>query len=216
MGRGAVRVAIYARVSTADQNPEPQLRELRDYAGRRGFVVHREYVDQASGDVRRRGRRAPAFDALMADARRGRFDCVLVWKHDRFARSLGALVAALQEFRDLDVDSISHTQAIDTTAPMGRLSFHVIGSFAEFERDVIVERVRAGLANARAKGKRLGRPVRDPGAQARVVAPKGEGLIPRRIAARERLSPSGVRKMLEQAGVETAATSASVPTPPRA
>ena len=104
MGRGAMRVAIYARVSTADQNPELQLRELRDYAERRGFPVHREYVDQASGDVRRR-RRAPAFDELMADARRRRFDCVLVWKYDRFARSLGALVAALQEFHDLGVDS---------------------------------------------------------------------------------------------------------------
>jgi DNA invertase Pin-like site-specific DNA recombinase len=204
VGRGATRVAIYARVSTGEQSPELQLRELRDYAGRRGFAVHREYVDQASGDVRRR-QRAPEFDALMADARRRRFDCVLVWKYDRFARSLGALIAALQEFRDLGVDFISHTQAIDTTTPMGRLFFHVIGSFAEFEREVIVERVRAGLANARAKGKRLGRPVRDPGAQARVVALKGEGLSLRQIAARERLSASGVRKMLKQAGVETAA-----------
>ncbi len=132
MGQGALRVAIYARVSTGEQNPELQLRELRDYAERRGFTVHREYMDQASGDVRRR-----------------RFDCVLVWKYDRFARSLGALITALQEFRDLGVDFISHTQAIDTTTPMGRLFFHVIGSFAEFERDVIVERVRAGLANAR-------------------------------------------------------------------
>ena len=132
MGRGATRVAIYARVSTGEQSPELQLRELRDYAGRRGFAVHREYVDQASGDVRRR-QRAPEFDALMADARRRRFDCVLVWKYDRFARSLGALIAALQEFRDLGVDFISHTQAIDTTTPMGRLFFHVIGSFAEFE-----------------------------------------------------------------------------------
>ncbi len=96
------------------------------------------------------------------------------------------------------MDFISHTQAIDTTTPMGRLFFHVIGSFAEFEREVIVERVRAGLANARAKGKRLGRPVRDPGAQARVVALKGEGLSLRQIAARERLSASGVRKMLRQ------------------
>src|SRR4051812_33392842 len=122
------------------------------------------------------GASAPLPYELMADARRRRFDCVLVWKYDRFARSLGALVTALQEFRDLGVDFISHTQAIDTTMPMGRLFFHVIGSFAEFERDVIVERVRAGLANARAKGKRLGRPVRDPGAQARVVALKGEGL----------------------------------------
>ena len=142
----------------------------------------------------------------MADARRRRFDCMLVWRYDRFARSLGALVAALQEFRDLGVDFISHTQAIDTTTPMGRLFFHVIGSFAEFEREVIVERVRAGLANARAKGKRLGRPVRDPGAQARVVALKGEGLSLRQIAARERLSPSGVRKMLRQAGIETSAS----------
>jgi DNA invertase Pin-like site-specific DNA recombinase len=197
-----MRVAIYARVSTGEQSPELQLRELRDYAERRGFVVHREYVDQVSGDVRRR-KRAPAFEALMGDARRRRFDCVLVWKYDRFARSLGALIAALQEFRDLGVDFISHTQAIDTTTPMGRLFFHVIGSFAEFERDVIVERVRAGLANARAKGQRLGRPVRDPGAQARIVALKSEGLSLRQIAARERLSPSGVRKMLRQAGIET-------------
>src|SRR5215213_7391699 len=148
-------------------------------------------------------------EAMMADARRRRFDCVLVWKYDRFARSLGALVAALQEFRDLGIDFISHTQAIDTTTPMGRLFFHVIGSFAEFERDVIVERVRAGLANARAKGKRLGRPVRDPGVQTRVVALKGEGLSLRQIAARERLSPSGVRKMLKRAGVETAAPAAA-------
>src|SRR4051794_14587308 len=204
-----MRVAIYARVSTGEQNPELQLRELRDYARRRGFAMHREYVDRVSGDVRRH-RRAPAFDALMTDARRRRFDCVLVWKYDRFARSLGTLVSALQEFRDLGVDFISYTQAIDTTTPMGRLFFHVIGSFAEFERDMIVERVRAGLANARAKGKRLGRPVRDPGAPARVVALKGEGLSLRQIAARECLSPSGVRKMLKRAGVETAAASAPV------
>lgn len=117
MRRGTVRVAIYARVSTADQNPEPQLRELREYAERRSFAVHREYVDQVGGNVRWR-RRAPAFDELMADARRSRFDCVLVWKYDRFARSLSALVAALQEFRDLGVDFISHTQAIDTTTPI--------------------------------------------------------------------------------------------------
>src|SRR4051812_14894106 len=202
MGRGTMRVAIYARVSTADQNPELQLRELRDYAAHRGFTVHREYMDQASGDVRRR-KRAPAFDELMADARRRRFDCVLVWKYDRFARSLGTLVSALQEFRDLGVDFISYTQAIDTTTPMGQLFFHVIGSFAEFERDMIVERVKAGLANARAKGKRLGQPVRDPAAQARIVALKSGGLSLRQIAAREHLSP-GVRKILRRAGIETA------------
>ena len=197
------RVAIYARVSTGEQSPEAQLRELRAYAAHRGFAIVREYVDQASGDVHRR-RRAPEFEALMQDARRRRFDCVLVWKYDRLARTLGALIGALQEFNDLGVDFISHTQAIDTTTPMGRLFFHVIGSFAEFERDVIVERVRAGLANARAKGKRLGRPVRDPDAQARVVALKGERLSLRQIAARERLSPSGVRKILLRAAAAAA------------
>jgi DNA invertase Pin-like site-specific DNA recombinase len=198
-----MRVAIYARVSTGEQNPELQLRELRDYAERRGFIIHREYVETVPGDVRRR-KRAPEFEAMMADARRRRFDCVLVWKYDRFARSLGALVAALQEFRDLGIDFISHTQAIDTTTPMGRLFFHVIGSFAEFERDVIVERVRAGLANARAKGKRLGRPIQDPAAEQRVLALKrDEGLSLRQIAAREGLSPSGVRKMLLRAEAAT-------------
>ncbi len=135
----------------------------------------------------------------MADARRRRFDCVLVWKYDRFARSLGALIGALAEFNVLGIDFISHTQAIDTTTAMGRLFFHVIGSFAEFEREIIVERVRAGLANARAKGKRLGRPVRDPAAAARIIALKDEGLSLRQIAARERLSPSGVRKVLQRA-----------------
>ena len=194
-----LRVAIYARVSTTDQNPELQLRQLRDYAERRGFAVTREYVDQASGDTARRRRRAPEFEALMADARRRRFDCVLVWKYDRFARSLGTLIAALAEFNMLGIDFISHTQAIDTTTPMGRLFFHIIGSFAEFERDVIVERVKAGLANARAKGKRLGRPVRDPAAAARILVLKGEGLSLRQIAVRERLSPSGVRKILQRA-----------------
>jgi DNA invertase Pin-like site-specific DNA recombinase len=207
VARGAMRVAIYARVSTGEQNPELQLRELRDYAKRRGFIIHREYVETVPGDVRRR-KRAPEFEAMMADARRRRFDCVLVWKYDRFARSLGALVAALQEFRDLGIDFISHTQAIDTTTPMGRLFFHVIGSFAEFERDVIVERVRAGLANARAKGKRLGRPIQDPAAEQRVLALKrDEGLSLRQIAAREGLSPSGVRKMLLRA--EAAASPAA-------
>ena len=194
-----LRVAIYARVSTNDQNPEAQLLALREYAATRGFAIHREYVDQVSGDMARRRRRAPEFEALMADARRRRFDCLLVWKYDRFARSLGALIAALAEFNVLGIDFISHTQAIDTTTPMGRLFFHVIGSFAEFERDVIVERVKAGLANARAKGKRLGRPVQDPGAEQRVLALRDQGLSLRQIAAREGLSPSGVRKMLQRA-----------------
>ena len=139
------KVAIYARVSTADQNADSQLFALREYAERRGFAVHREYIDHVTGCVEKRSIRGKvkdqAYQQLMADVRRRQVDCVLVWKYDRFARSLGVLIAALQEFGSLGVDFISFTQNIDTTTPMGRLFFHVIGSFAEFERELIVERV---------------------------------------------------------------------------
>lgn len=202
----AMRIAIYARAVITDQDAELQLRELRDYAGRRGFVVHREYVDRPSGHVRGRGRPS-ALDALMADARRHRFDCVLGWKLNHFALSLGTLVATLREFGEIGVGFISHTEAIDTTGPMGRMFHHVIGSFAEFEHDIFVEHVRAGLAKARADGTRLGRPVRDSTAQARVVALKNEGLSLRQIAHREHLSPEGVRKVLRRAHVGASPTS---------
>lgn len=201
--RSPLCVAIYARVSTGDQNPEAQLLALREYAARRGFIIYREFVDRVSGEITRR-RRAPEFEALMIDARCRRFDCVLVWKYDRFTRSLGALITALAEFNMLGIDFISHTQSIDTTTAMGRLFFHVIGSFAEFERETIVERVRAGLANARAKGKRLGCPVDDPSAEIRIAALKREGLSLRKIAANEGLSPSGVRKILKRIEVAAA------------
>ena len=135
----------------------------------------------------------------MADARYRRFDCVLAWKYDRFVRSLGALITALAEFNALGINFISHAQNIYMTTPMGRLFFHVTGSIAEFEREMIVERVRAGLANARAKGKRLGHPVDDPSAGARIALLKREGLSLRKIAVREGLSPSGVRKILKRA-----------------
>jgi DNA invertase Pin-like site-specific DNA recombinase len=197
-----VRAAIYARVSTTDQNPESQLQELRHYVERRGFVLHKEYVDHVTGNFEtRKKKRNPkdiAYEELMADARKRRFDCVVVWKYDRFARSLNVLVNALEEFNRLGVDFISHTQDIDTTTPMGRLFFNIIGSFADFERAMIVERVNAGLANARAKGVRLGRPQKDPTAAVRIAALHQEGWSLRRIAAREQLSAPGVLKILRR------------------
>jgi DNA invertase Pin-like site-specific DNA recombinase len=203
----SLRVAIYARVSTAEQNPESQLLALREYAGRRGLLVHKEYVDRVSGDLeRRRVKRQNdrAYRELMEDAAKRAFDCVLVWKYDRFARSLSVLVAALQQFSTLGIDFISYTQSIDTTTPMGRLFYHVIGSFAEFEREMIVERVRAGLANARAKGKTLGRPPHDRSAILRIVDLRTQGLSLREIAKREKLSASGVLKMLQRENREHA------------
>jgi DNA invertase Pin-like site-specific DNA recombinase len=137
-----------------DQNCEVQLQDLRRYAGQR-FARCDEYIDTGvSGTQRRR----PQLDALMQAARKRRFDVVLVWKFDRFARSLKHLIDSLEEFRALGIDFISYTEGIDTTTPTGQLLFHVVGAVAQFERDLIAERVRAGIAHARAMGKRIGRP----------------------------------------------------------
>ncbi len=149
------RVAIYARVSTSDQDSGMQLVELREHAARRGWKIADEYVDEGiSGTKASR----PQLDRLMADARRRRFDAVFVWRFDRFARSTSHLLAALEDFRALGVDFVSIHEAIDTTTPLGRMVFTVVAAVAELERSIIVERVRAGVARARAKGKRLGRP----------------------------------------------------------
>jgi DNA invertase Pin-like site-specific DNA recombinase len=151
------RVALYARVSTSNgqQDPEMQLAELRDYAGRRGWQIAQEYTDQGvSGSKESR----PALNRLMVDAQGRKFDAVLVWKIDRFGRSLKHLVNALAELGAFGVAFISLRDNLDLSTPSGRLMFQIIGAMAEFERALIQERVRAGLRNARAKGKRLGRP----------------------------------------------------------
>lgn len=197
-----IRAAIYARVSTAEQNPEAQLQELRAYVEKRGFVLHKEYVDYVSGDFakrkKKRKQRDQAYQDLMSDASKRLIDCVIVWKYDRFARSLSVLVTALEQFNKLGIDFISYTQDMDTTTAMGRLFYNVIGSFAEFEREMIVERVNAGLANARAKGVRLGRPEKDPTAAQRIATLREEGWSLRRIAKREELSAAGVLKILRR------------------
>ena len=154
-----MKVAIYARVSTSDQNAESQLTALREFASNRNFEIYQEYVDQVTGVIsKRKPGQGEAYKRLMADARWKRFDIVLVWKFDRFARSLQSLIEALKLFQSLKIDFISCTQNIDTTTPMGVFFFQVVGAFAELEREMIVERVRAGVANARAKGVKIGRP----------------------------------------------------------
>ena len=148
------RVALYARVSTSDQSPESQLRDLRQYATARGLEIV-EYVDTGfSGAKQNR----PALDRLMEDGRKRRFDCILVWRFDRFARSTKHLLLALEEFRSLGIQFISYQENIDTTSPLGQALFTIVSAVAQLERDLIRERVRAGLRNARAKGKKFGRP----------------------------------------------------------
>ena len=155
--RQKIRVAIYARVSTTHhgQDPSVQTRELREYCERRGLEIVGEYVDTGiSGTKERR----PQLDRLMADCRRRRFDAVLVYRYDRFARSLRHLVNALEEFRALGIDFISLYEGVDTSTPNGRLVFGIFASIAEFERELIRDRVKSGIAAARSKGKKLGRP----------------------------------------------------------
>jgi DNA invertase Pin-like site-specific DNA recombinase len=154
--RPIARVALYARVSTLNsQDPEMQLSELREYAGRRGWKISEEFIDQGVSGCRES---RPALNRMMSDACRRRFDAILVWKIDRFGRSLKHLVNSLAELAALGVAFISLRDNIDLSTPSGRLMFQIIGAMAEFERALIQERVRAGLRNARAKGRRLGRP----------------------------------------------------------
>jgi len=149
-------VALYARVSTLNgQDPEMQLSELREYAARRGWAVHGEYVDQGvSGSKESR----PELNRLTEDAHRRAFDAVLVWKIDRYGRSLKHLVNALADLSAYGVAFVSYRDNLDLSTPSGRLMFQIIGAMAEFERSLIQERVRAGLRNARSRGKRFGRP----------------------------------------------------------
>jgi len=149
------RVALYARVSTTDQSTDSQLLDLRRYVRERGWDVFKEYVDEGiSGTKDSR----PALNELMNDAKKRRFDVVLVWRFDRFARSTKHLILALEEFKNLGIDFVSYQENIDTSSPLGSAIFTIISAVAQLERDIIAERVKAGLRRARANGRKLGRP----------------------------------------------------------
>jgi DNA invertase Pin-like site-specific DNA recombinase len=149
-----MRAALYARVSTLDQEPENQLQEVRRYVDARSWTSV-EYVDRGvSGAQDRR----PALDTLLRDARRRRFDVLVCWRLDRLGRNLRHLLSVIEELQALGIAFVSLNEGIDATTPAGRLQLQMIGAFAEFERARIVERVRAGLARRRAQGKPLGRP----------------------------------------------------------
>jgi len=156
-----------------------QTRELREYAERRGWTVAGEYVDVGiSGTKEKR----PELDRLMADAHRRRFDCVVVWKFDRFARSVSHLLRALETFKAQGIEFVSFSEQMDTSTPAGKMVFTVLGAVAELERSLIVERVKAGLRNARAKGKRLGRPRKILDTK-RIATLRAQGVGWKRIAA---------------------------------
>ena len=187
-----MRVAIYARVSTKDQSCDLQLRDLRTYCTARKFKVFREYVDVGESGAKNS---RPELNALMADARKRKFDSVVVWRFDRFARSTKHLLLALEEFRSLGVQFVSFQENIDTSSSLGQALFTIVAAVAQLERDLIRERVNAGIRHARACGKLLGRPRRIVDRE-ELVRLKEEGASLREIAKKLQLGYGTVRLRL--------------------
>jgi len=191
-GKPITSVALYARVSTLDkgQDPEMQLRELRAHAKAQGWTVYSEYTDRGiSGSKDSR----PALNRMMADAQAQRFDAVLCWKLDRFSRSLKHLINSLETLAVSHVSFVSLRDNLDLTTAAGRLMFQMIGAFAEFEREITRERVRAGLQNARSKGKTLGRKARTDIDVSALLALREAGMSWRKIAAQTGIPMSTVK-----------------------
>jgi DNA invertase Pin-like site-specific DNA recombinase len=175
------KVALYSRVSTDSQTTENQLLELREVAARNGWVVVQEYTDQGISGAKGRDQR-PAFDALIKAAMRKEFDLIASWSVDRLGRSLQDLVAFLSDIHAKQVDLYLHQQGMDTSTPSGKALFQMMGVFAEFERAMIQERVKAGLQRAKAQGKRLGRPTMAPDIESRILALREQGMGKVKIA----------------------------------
>src|SRR6202049_427622 len=152
-----MRIGVYARVSTRDQSCELQVRDLRVYCAARGFDLVREYIDVGQSGAKDS---RPELNMLMDDARKRQFDAIVVWWFDRFARSTKHLLTALGEFRSLGIQFISYQENVDTSTPLGQALFTIVSAVAQLERDLIRERASAGIRNARANGKKLGRPMR--------------------------------------------------------
>ncbi len=188
-----MRIAIYARVSTKDQSCELQVRDLRAYCAARGFDLVREYVDVGQSGAKDS---RPDLNKLMDDARKRQFDALICWRFDRFARSTKHLLLALEEFRSLGIQFISYQENIDTSSALGQALFTIVSAVAQLERDLIRERVSAGIRNARANGKKLGRPMRavDP---ERILEMRTEGQSLQQIAENLGVGYGTVRARLQ-------------------
>jgi DNA invertase Pin-like site-specific DNA recombinase len=185
------RAALYLRVSTVDQHPETQLHDLRQMTTQRGYQIIQEYTDRISGVKARR----PGLGDMMRDARRGKFDVILVWACDRIARSTRHLLEILDEFNRLNVEFVSFRESIDTSGPLGRAIVVIIGAIAELERNLIIERVRAGMRRAKLEGRHIGR---NPIAVDReaILCDRRRGESLRQIARGHRISTATVRRVL--------------------
>lgn len=191
----AKKVALYSRVSTDRQTTENQLVELRSVAERQGWLIVGEYVDQGISGAKGRSQR-PEFDRLLKDAARRKFGLIASWSVDRLGRSLQDLVSFLSEVHAKKVDLYLHQQGMDTTTPAGKALFQMMGVFAEFERAMIQERVKAGLERARSQGKRLGRPTVSASIEARIAELRGQGLGKIKIAKTLGVGVSTVQRVV--------------------
>jgi len=189
-----MRIGIYARVSTKDQSCELQVRDLRSYCAARGFDLVREYVDAGQSGAKDS---RPELNKLMDDARKRQFDVIVVWRFDRFARSTKHLLTALEEFRSLGIQFISYQENIDTSSALGQALFTIVSAVAQLERDLIRERVSAGIRNARANGKVFGRP-RSTVDRNRILELTAQGNSLRQIAANLGVGYGTVRARLAQ------------------
>lgn len=202
-----MRAAIYARTSTArDQDPEVQLAELRPFVERRGWALDQKHVYVDFGYSGARDSR-PALDQMLAAARQRKFDVIVLWSLCRLGRSLRTLIVTCEELGALGIDLVSYTQPIDTTTAAGKLTFAVLAACAEFERSLTKDRIRAGIAKARASGKRLGRPPIDlDPEQLRARLAAGESI--RGIARLMGTSHTSIRRALARGGTEGALAAA--------
>jgi DNA invertase Pin-like site-specific DNA recombinase len=200
------RAAIYCRVSTGDQHLETQLLDLRELAKQRGLEVVREYTDVISGAKAKR----PGLDQLMSDARRHRFDVVLVAAFDRIARNVRHFLDALDELNHLNIQFVSLRENIDTGGPLGRALLTIIGAIAELERSLIVERVKSGMRRAKLEGRRIGRaPLNIDREQ--VVEDRRSGMSLTKVAMKHRISRASVCRLVREAGANPTEVIAAVP-----
>jgi DNA invertase Pin-like site-specific DNA recombinase len=187
------RAALYMRVSTLDQHPETQLHDLRQMAAQRDYEIINEYTDRASGVKARR----PGLDQMLADARRGRFDVLLVWASDRIARSVRHYLEVLDELNRLNIEYVSFRENIDTGGPLGRAIVVIIAAIAELERSLIIERVRAGMRRAQLEGTHIGRQPLTLDHEA-IQRERCQGQSLRQIAKGHRVSTATVQRVLRR------------------
>jgi DNA invertase Pin-like site-specific DNA recombinase len=188
------RAALYMRVSTLDQHPETQLYDLRELAKQRGFQIVQEYTDRISGAKARR----PGLDQMLKDARQRQFDVVLVWAGDRIARSVRHFLEVLDELNHLGIEFVSFRENIDTGGPLGRAIIVIIGAIAELERNLIIERVRAGMRRAKLEGRHIGRTPLDFDRTA-VLRDRDRGMSLTEIAKAHRISRATVSRVIKEA-----------------